>query len=160
MKKQKFEMAKFVLNKTNFRMMKNKRKLFVSCLCALATFGFGVASINAQVSQNSEAGSDGEQEEIKLNFQDVDIRALINTVAEVSGKNFIVDPRVKGKVSVISGKSVTPDELYDYFLAILEVHNFATVGSGSVIKRCGRRLGYDHSPIDSTNKSFCSARIF
>lgn len=72
--------------------------------------------------------------QVTLNLQDVDIRVLINTVAEVSGKNFIVDPRVKGKVSVISGASLGPDQLYDVFLSILEVHNFATVDSGNVIK--------------------------
>ena len=99
---------------------------FISiCICT------GVAS--AQVVSGGGQGA-AKQEEIKLNLQDVDIRVLINTVAEVSGKNFIVDPRVKGKVSVISGKSVSPEELYDYFLAILEVHNFATVGTGNVIK--------------------------
>jgi len=72
--------------------------------------------------------------QVTLNLQDVDIRVLINTVAEVSGRNFVVDPRVKGKVSVISGASLDPDQLYDVFLSILEVHNFATVDSGSVIK--------------------------
>ena len=72
--------------------------------------------------------------QVTLNLQDVDINVLINTVAEVSGKNFIVDPRVKGKVSVISGASLNPEQLYDVFLSILEVHNFATVDAGTVIK--------------------------
>lgn len=81
---------------------------------------------------NQQQGADDAQ--VTLNLQDVDIRILINTVAEVSGKNFIVDPRVKGKVSVISGASLDPEQLYDVFLSILEVHNFATVDSGTVIK--------------------------
>lgn len=110
-----------------------------SLIYALMAAVVGISSVNAQVDRRGAAQADkqaeGEQRnEVKLNLQDVDIRVLINTVAEVSGKNFIVDPRVKGKVSVISGKSVSPDELYDYFLAILEVHNFATVGTGNVIK--------------------------
>ena len=106
-------------------------------LCASLVFVMGINAASAQVDRrgaNAASGDTSERNEVKLNLQDVDIRVLINTVAEVSGKNFIVDPRVKGKVSVISGKSVTPDELYDYFLAILEVHNFATVGTGNVIK--------------------------
>ena len=82
---------------------------------------------NPQTQQSSNA-------QVTLNLQDVDIRVLINTVAEVSGKNFVVDPRVKGKVSVISGAPLDPDQLYDVFLSILEVHNFATVDSGSVTK--------------------------
>lgn len=72
--------------------------------------------------------------QVTLNLQDVDVRVLINTVAEVTGRNFIVDPRVKGKVSVISGAPLNPDQLYDVFLSILEVHSFATVDAGGVIK--------------------------
>ena len=82
----------------------------------------------------SHAQSEPEEQQVTLNLQDVDINVLINTVAEVSGRNFIVDPRVKGKVSVISGASLTPDQLYDVFLSILEVHSFATVDAGTVIK--------------------------
>ena len=88
--------------------------------------------VSAQTDQVANRAAEGAQ--VTLNLQDVDIRVLINTVAEVSGKNFVVDPRVKGKVSVISGASLDPDQLYDVFLSILEVHNFATVDSGSVIK--------------------------
>ncbi|MFZ0486800.1 MAG: hypothetical protein WAL83_07360, partial [Arenicellales bacterium] len=47
--------------------------------------------------------ANGQPDQITLNFQDVDIRALINTVSEVTGKNFIVDPRVKGQVTLVSG---------------------------------------------------------
>jgi general secretion pathway protein D len=94
------------------------------------------SSVNAGSgsSVNAGSGSNAEEAKITLKLEDVDIRVLINTVAEVSGKNFIVDPRVKGKVSVISGATLNPDELYDVFLSILEVHNFATVDSGNVIK--------------------------
>ncbi|GAA6138738.1 GspD family T2SS secretin variant XcpQ [Arenicella sp. 4NH20-0111] len=111
---------------------KARRNGAMVLLMASMTSLFGINSVNAQTERGNATAEN--QNEVKLNLQDVDIRVLINTVAEVSGKNFIVDPRVKGKVSVISGKSVSPDELYDYFLAILEVHNFATVGSGNVIK--------------------------
>lgn len=102
-------------------------------VCGLLTALVGVNAVHAQ-NNNADSQAGERRDEVKLNLQDVDIRVLINTVAEVSGKNFIVDPRVKGKVSVISGQSVSPEELYDYFLAILEVHNFATVGTGNVIK--------------------------
>ncbi|RBP51362.1 secretin N-terminal domain-containing protein [Arenicella xantha] len=101
-------------------------------VCSLVTFSSGVATAQ-RTDPVVPAAQQGEQG-VRLNLQDVDIRVLINTVAEVSGKNFIVDPRVKGKVSVISGAPLGPDQLYDVFLSILEVHNFATVDSGSVIK--------------------------
>lgn len=98
--------------------------IFCAVLCTCVGVGPAVA-------QNDEEKGEAQ---VTLNLQDVDIRVLINTVAEVSGKNFIVDPRVKGKVSVISGATLGPDQLYDVFLSILEVHNFATVEIGNIIK--------------------------
>jgi general secretion pathway protein D len=73
-------------------------------------------------------------ETVTLNLKDADISALISTVAEVSDKNFIVDPRVKGKVTVISSRPMNSDEVYQVFLSILKVHGFAAVPSGEVIK--------------------------
>ena len=69
-----------------------------------------------------------------LNLKDADIRALIDTVASVTGKNFIVDPRVKARVTVVSSKPMAADELYQVFLSILQVHGFAAVPVGDVIK--------------------------
>jgi len=105
-------------------------------LCGCLTFVVGQSSAQSSrnANDNPTAGQPRGEAQITLDLQDVDIRVLINTVAEVSGKNFIVDPRVKGKVSVISGASLNPEQLYDVFLSILEVHNFATVDSGNVIK--------------------------
>ena len=73
-------------------------------------------------------------ENVTLNLKDADISALISTVAEVSDKNFIIDPRVKGKVTVISSRPMDSDEVYQVFLSILKVHGFAAVPSGEVIK--------------------------
>ncbi|MGD8629563.1 MAG: type II secretion system secretin GspD [Gammaproteobacteria bacterium] len=73
-------------------------------------------------------------EEVTLNLKDADISALISTVAEVTERNFIVDPRVKGKVTVISTRPMNSDEVYQVFLSILKVHGFAAVPSGEVIK--------------------------
>ncbi len=71
---------------------------------------------------------------VTLNLKDADINALIGTVAEVTGTNFIVDPRVKGKVTVISSQPMDSDEVYQVFLSILKVHGFAAVPSGPVVK--------------------------
>ncbi|MGB5539908.1 MAG: type II secretion system secretin GspD [Gammaproteobacteria bacterium] len=73
-------------------------------------------------------------ETVTLNLKDADIGALISTVAEVADKNFIVDPRVKGKVTVISSRPMSSDEVYQVFLSILKVHGFAAVPTGEVIK--------------------------
>ncbi len=72
--------------------------------------------------------------EVTLNLKDADISALISTVAEVTDRNFIIDPRVKGKVTVISSRPMDSDEVYQVFLSILKVHGFAAVPSGEVIK--------------------------
>ncbi|MBA1148453.1 type II secretion system secretin GspD [Ectothiorhodospiraceae bacterium WFHF3C12] len=69
-----------------------------------------------------------------LNLKDTDITALIETVSDVTGRNFIVDPRVKAKVTVISNKPMRPGELYEVFLSILQVHGFSAVPSGEVTK--------------------------
>ena len=73
-------------------------------------------------------------DEVTLNFRDMDINALIEAVSKVTGKNFIVDPRVKARVTVISAKPMTPAKLYDVFLSILQVNGFAAVPMGAVVK--------------------------
>jgi len=69
-----------------------------------------------------------------LNFKGADIRAVISSIAEVTGKNFIVDPRVKGKVTLISNRAMGKGEVYKVFLSILEVHGYTAVPSGNAIK--------------------------
>jgi len=69
-----------------------------------------------------------------LNLKDADIQALIATVSEITGKNFIVGPNVQGKVTVVSARPMRPDEIYDVFLSVLHVHGFAAVPSGSMVK--------------------------
>ena len=69
-----------------------------------------------------------------LNLKDADIRVLIDTVSEVTGKNFIIDPRVKARVTVVSSKPMPKEELYDLFLSVLQVHGFAAIPAGNSIK--------------------------
>ena len=69
-----------------------------------------------------------------LNLKEADIQALIATVSEITGKNFIVGPNVQGKVTVVSAKPMKPDEIYDVFLSVLRVHGYAAIPSGSMIK--------------------------
>ncbi|MGB0221382.1 MAG: type II secretion system secretin GspD [Sinimarinibacterium flocculans] len=72
--------------------------------------------------------------EITLNLKDADISTLIATVSEVTGKNFIVDARVKGKVTVVSASPMSSDGLYETFLAVLAVNGFAAIPAGDTIK--------------------------
>ncbi len=68
------------------------------------------------------------------NLKDADIRAIIQTVSMMTGKNFIVDPRVQGKVTFISHKPMSSDELYNAFLSMLQILNFVAVQSDGVTK--------------------------
>jgi general secretion pathway protein D len=72
--------------------------------------------------------------DVTLNFRDADIRAFIEFVADFSGKNFLVDNRVKGKVTIVSQTPIPEEHAYEVFLSVLEVNGFAAVPSGSVIK--------------------------
>ncbi|STX51610.1 type II protein secretion LspD [Legionella busanensis] len=68
------------------------------------------------------------------NLRNADIRAVIAEVSRVTGKNFIVDPRVQGKISIVSATPISDKELYQVFLSVLQVSGYAAIPSGQVIK--------------------------
>lgn len=68
------------------------------------------------------------------NLKDIDIRTFIHAVSEETGKNFIVDPRITGKVTFISAKPLNSDELYQAFLSALQVNGFVALPDGAVTK--------------------------
>lgn len=69
-----------------------------------------------------------------LNFQDAEIRSLITTVADITGRNIVIDPAVTGRVTIISNESLDADEVYEVFLSILAVHGFSAITDGSVTR--------------------------
>ena len=71
---------------------------------------------------------------VSIDFSDVDIGVFIKFMSELMGENFIVDNRVKGKVTVISPSKISVKEAYKVFESVLEVNGFATVKSGDVTK--------------------------
>lgn len=71
---------------------------------------------------------------VTLNLKNADINALIQSISEITGRNFIVDPRVRAQVTVISSKPMDNEEIYEVFLAILAVHGFATIPGEAVTK--------------------------
>ena len=75
-----------------------------------------------------------DQNLITMNFQDVDIPVLAKFISEITGKNFVVDESVRGKVSIISPTKVTPAQAYSIFQSVLQVKGFTTVQAGPVIK--------------------------
>jgi len=82
------------------------------------------------------AGPVGAQadEPFTLNLQQAELRSLIDTVSRRTGRNFVVDPRVDARVTVISSQPVGDDELYEVFQTVLSVHGYATVDAGDVTK--------------------------
>lgn len=74
------------------------------------------------------------EEATRINLQDTEIRQLIDIVAKATGKNFIVDQQVRGKVTFVSGRGLDKDGLYEAFLSVLQVHGFEAVESGNLIK--------------------------
>jgi general secretion pathway protein D len=76
----------------------------------------------------------GQQPNITPNYKDADIRQVIEAVGEVTGKNFILDPRVKAQVTMLSSSPMSPDAFYAAFLSLLSVYGFVAVPSGDVIK--------------------------
>jgi len=73
-------------------------------------------------------------DEVTLNYKEADIREVAATISEVTGKNFIVDPRVKGRITITSARPIPPEAVYDTFLSILQVHGFAAMESGNTVK--------------------------
>ncbi|MFV2059786.1 MAG: type II secretion system secretin GspD [Gammaproteobacteria bacterium] len=109
----------------NVSFLKQINSLFLFVKHAVFTlillFGFSLTSVY---------GAD----EIKMKFTDTDINAVIEAVSKMTGKNFIVDPRVKGKVTVISNKAMSADDVYQVFLSILKVHGFAAIPGKNITK--------------------------
>ncbi|WP_018716547.1 type II secretion system secretin GspD [Arhodomonas aquaeolei] len=100
---------------------------------ALRTRGRATAVLLAFVAALA-ATTAGAQEQITLNLKDAQISALVDTVAEVTGRNFVLDPRVNARVTVISRRPMDADALYQVFLSILQVHGFAAIPAGEVTK--------------------------
>ena len=67
-----------------------------------------------------------------LTFKGTDILEVVEAVSKVTGKNFVIDPRVKGKVTILSSHSMEAKEIYQVFLTVLEVHGFSVIPSGGV----------------------------
>jgi len=74
------------------------------------------------------------QKKVSMDFDNVDIRLVIKFMSDLTGKNFILDDRVKGKVTVLSPTEIPVRDAYRIFESILEVNGYTTVSSGNVVK--------------------------
>lgn len=94
----------------------------------------GAASSHEKVdlSQRAEPLKPGEK--VNLDFNDVDIKLLIKFIAEITGKNFVVDEKVKGKVTIISPQMVTAGEALKTLESTLEVYGYSLIEAGRMTK--------------------------
>ncbi|MGI9224501.1 MAG: type II secretion system secretin GspD [Woeseiaceae bacterium] len=100
---------------------KNKRVLSKYRVVTLLLIALSALSLAQQVT-------------ITPNYKEADIRQIVEAVGAVTDKNFIIDPRVNAKVTMLSTTPMTPEAFYEAFLAILEVHQLAAMQSGDIIK--------------------------
>ena len=75
-----------------------------------------------------------EEAYVTIDFDDVDLPIFIKFISELTGKNFVIDKAVRGKVTIISPKKISVKEAYKVFESVLDVHGFTTVPAGSIIK--------------------------
>ena len=75
-----------------------------------------------------------EEQTWKVNLKDADVRAFVSQVADITGYSFVIDPRVKGKVTVVSNASMNKASVYEMFLSVLGVHGFAAIPGKDVVK--------------------------
>ena len=73
-------------------------------------------------------------EQVRINFRDADIRSVIESVAEITGKSFVLDPRVKGKVTIIAPEPIDSSLLYQAVLSAIQVQGFQAIEDGAVIR--------------------------
>ena len=73
-------------------------------------------------------------EVVRINFRDADIRSVIESVAEITGKSFVLDPRVKGKVTIIAPEAIDSDLLYQAVLSAIQVQGFQAIEDGVVTR--------------------------
>lgn len=107
---------------------------FTLHLIAASALLTGVSSqVHAQTS-GQRAGSVRPSEPVTLNFANADIEAVARTMATITGKNVVVDPRVKGQITLVTENAVQPNAAFQQFLAALRLQGFTVVESAGLYK--------------------------
>jgi len=82
----------------------------------------------------AKAASGTESKYVTIDFNDVDIRVFIKFISELTGRNFVIDKAVKGKVTIVSPKKISVKEAYKVFESVMEVHGYTAIPAGDIIK--------------------------
>jgi len=118
--------------KTNFNTILTR--IIAALAIILIMHPLWVASGSAQEAKPAAAQPRGSEQFVSIDFNNVDINVFIKFMSELTGTNFVVDQRVKGKVTIISPSKISLKEAYQVFESVLEVHGYTTVKSGEVVK--------------------------
>jgi general secretion pathway protein D len=111
---------------TIFKNNAHRARLAAFAVACALTWGAAPAQQPAQTQQP--------QTTITPAFRDADLTQIIEAVSQITGKTFIVDPRVRAQVTILSSTPMSPDAFYETFLSILQVHGFVAVPAGNSIK--------------------------
>ncbi len=104
------------------------------CLCFAAGVCLAAPPQMTGASPSAPPPASEAEKSVTIDFNDVDINVLIKFISELTGKNFIIDNRVRGKVTIMSPAKISVAEAYRVFESVLEVNGFATVPAGKVTK--------------------------
>ena len=109
-------------------------KPFSRPLLALLATGLLAAPLPLLAVEPGIEPSPNQQDGWTINLKDADIRAFIDQISQLSGQTFIVDPRVKGQVSVVSNATLSLSEVYQLFLSVMATHGFSVLTQGYVAR--------------------------
>ncbi|WP_313478423.1 type II secretion system secretin GspD [Stutzerimonas kunmingensis] len=109
-------------------------KPFSRPLLALLATGLLAAPLPLLAVEPGIEPSPNQQDGWTINLKDADIRAFIDQISQLSGQTFIVDPRVKGQVSVVSNATLSLSEVYQLFLSVMATHGFSVLTQGDVAR--------------------------
>lgn len=108
--------------------------LAVKLLAGLFVLSAMLITFDVSAQANATAQAAKNSADVRINMNNAEIRSVIQWVAEKTNKNFIIDPRVKGRISVLSNQPMSMDQAYQVFLTALDVYGFAAVESGNNVK--------------------------
>lgn len=132
---------------TGYKNMKIKKMFFVTCttlvflMMCFVTAGVSYAApktpnkSSAKGIEKKAPSKQNDQEKfVSIDFNNVDINVFIKFISELTGTNFVVDNKVKGKVTIISPSRISANEAFNVFESVLEVHGYGTVKAGEIVK--------------------------
>lgn len=130
-----------------------KWSAYLLLLCLLLT----PSVVLPVLASDDSPGAPASERLVTLNLNDVDINVFIQFVSELTGKNFIVDPRVRGNVTVIAPTRIPVSDMYRIFESVLQIHGFSAVAAGPMVKVVpsaeARTMNIDTGPIPEQKTS-------